>query len=136
MLAADKVRGESDNFPAFKAAATFRPTAVLTGTLATKKWFLPSQRDYFHAYDLLGFADRVYDLGYLNFGYKWYGYLFESAFTAVGGVSFVGTTEERLYWTSTEHNGGSRFEANPGYVGTPTNYSWLKYKVRSFVQYD
>ena len=65
-----------------------------------------------------------------------YSYLFESAFTAVGGVSFVGTTEESFYWTSTEHNGGSRFKANPGYVGTPTNYSWLKYKVRSFVQYD
>lgn len=136
VLAADKVRGESDNFPAFKAAATFRPTAVLTGTLATKKWFLPSQRDYFHAYDLLGFADRVCDIGMLNRGYDWYSYLFESAFTAVGGVSFVGTTEESFYWTSTEHNGGSRFEAKPSFVGTPTHYPWFKYKVRSFVQYD
>lgn len=136
MLPADKVRGESDNFPAFKAAATFHPTAVLTGTLATKKWFLPSQRDYFHAYDLLGFADRVCDIGMLNRPYEWYGYLFESAFTAVGGVSFVGNADEDTYWTSTEHNGGSRFEPNPRYVGTPTNYSWLKYKVRSFVQYD
>ena len=36
----------------------------------------------------------------------------------------------------TEHNGGSRFEPKPSFVGTPTNYSWLKYKVRSFVQYD
>ena len=136
VLPADKIRGESDNFPAFKAAATFHPTAVLTGTLATKKWFLPSQRDYFHAYDLLGFADRVCDIGQLSRAYDWYGYLFESAFTAVGGVPFVGTTEDRFYWTSTSHYGGSRFIANPGSVGTYTNYSWFKYKVRSFVQYD
>lgn len=45
----NKVRGENPDFPAFYAAAHFTPSVGVTGSLVGKKWFLPSELDYFYA---------------------------------------------------------------------------------------
>ena len=131
----DKVKGNNPDFPAFYAAGRFRPSVALSGTLASKKWFLPSQRDYFHAYDLLGFAQDIMLIGSLTQRYRWYGYLFEKAFTDAGGKSFMTTEQDGYYWTSTAHSGGSRFWPIARELYFPTNFSPLEYKVRAFVLY-
>ena len=131
----DKVKGNNPDFPAFYAAGRFRPSVALSGTLASKKWFLPSQQDYFHAYDLLGFAQDIMLIGSLTQRYRWYGYLFEKAFTDAGGKSFMTTEHDGYYWTSTAHSGGSRFWPIARELYFPTNYSPFEYKVRAFVLY-
>ena len=131
----DKVKGNNPDFPAFYAAGRFRPSVALSGTLASKKWFLPSQRDYFHAYDLLGFAQDIMLIGSLTQRYRWYGYLFEKAFTDAGGKSFMTTEQNGYYWTSTAHSGGSRFWPIARELYFPTNFSPFEYKVRAFVLY-
>ena len=131
----DKVKGNNPDFPAFYAAGRFRPSVALSGTLASKKWFLPSQRDYFHAYDLLGFAQDIMLIGSLTQRYRWYGYLFEKAFTDAGGKSFMTTEQDGYYWTSTAHSGGSRFWPIARELYFPSNHSPFEYKVRAFVLY-
>ena len=131
----DKVKGNNPDFPAFYAAGRFRPSVALSGTLASKKWFLPSQRDYFHAYDLLGFAQDIMLIGSLTQRYRWYGYLFEKAFTDAGGKSFMTTEQNGYYWTSTAHSGGSRFWPIARELYFPSNHSPFEYKVRAFVLY-
>jgi hypothetical protein len=131
----DKVKGNNPDFPAFYAAGRFRPSVALSGSLASKKWFLPSQQDYFHAYDLLGFAQDIMSIGSLTQRYRWYGYLFEKAFTDAGGKSFMTTELDGYYWTSTAHSGGSRFWPIARELYFPTNFSPFEYKVRAFVLY-
>lgn len=131
----DKVKGNNPDFPAFYAAGRFRPSVALSGSLASKKWFLPSQRDYFHAYDLLGFAQDIMLIGSLTQRYRWYGYLFEKAFTDAGGKSFMTTEQDGYYWTSTAHSGGSRFWPIARELYFPSNFSPFEYKVRAFVLY-
>ena len=131
----DKVKGNNPDFPAFYAAGRFHPSVALSGSLASKKWFLPSQQDYFHAYDLLGFAQDIMSIGSLTQRYRWYGYLFEKAFTDAGGKSFMTTEQDGYYWTSTAHSGGSRFWPIARELYFPTNFSPFEYKVRAFVLY-
>lgn len=103
------VKGTSPNYPAFKVAAEYTPTlptgVQITGSMATKKWFLPSTDEWRYMYTALCFGSSspsplFYDLTYAN--------LANTAFTQVGGskLQVVGGTLSEMtnyYWSSTEY---------------------------------
>lgn len=130
----NKVKGENPNFPAFYAAAHFNPGVPLGPSLINRQWFLPTQYEYFFAYEYIGFSHNAMTTKALNSPRYYYGYLYEAAFVAAGGRAFLANGIEN-YWTSTSHNGGGRSVPTKSYAGSPSNYRYYEYKVRAFITY-
>ena len=80
-------------FTSFVTAAYYDPEVTYTGTPALQ-WYLPSHYDYTYIFPL-GFGDRTTVTQAKS--YEWYGNLFYTALTQVGGDTF-----NYLEWTSTE----------------------------------
>lgn len=130
----NKVRGENPDFPAFYAAAHFTPSVGVTGSLVGKKWFLPSELDYFYTVVTLGFTEKA-ELKGLYKAYSMYGLLFEHAFKDAGGKPFVNGDETKFFWTSTAFNGGGKVEFQGIATIFGSQYPDHEYKVRAFIKY-
>lgn len=130
----NKVRGENEDFPAFYAAAHFVPTGGVTGSLVGKKWFLPSELDYFYAVVSLGFTEKS-ELKGLWKSYTMYGALFEKAFTQAGGKAFVNDENTKYFWTSTAFSGGGSVEFKGIATTFASRYVDKELKVRAFIKY-
>ena len=130
----NKVRGENPDFPAFYAAAHFTPSVGVTGSLVGKKWFLPSELDYFYTVVTLGFTEKA-ELKGLYKAYSMYGLLFERAFKEAGGKPFLNDEDTKHFWTSTAFNGGGRVEFQGIATIFGSEYPNYEYKVRAFIKY-
>lgn len=130
----NKVRGENPDFPAFYAAAHFTPSVGVTGSLVGKKWFLPSELDYFYAVVTLGFTEKA-ELKGLYKAYSIYGLLFERAFKEAGGKPFLNDEDTKHFWTSTAFNGGGQVEFQGIATIFGSQYPDYEYKVRAFIKY-
>lgn len=130
----NKVRGENEDFPAFYAAAHFVPSGGVTGSLVGKKWFLPSELDYFYAVVSLGFTEKSEIKG-LYRAYTMYGVLFEKAFTQAGGKAFVNDENTKYFWTSTAVGGGGSVEFKGIATIFGSKYVDNELKVRAFIKY-
>ena len=128
------MRGENPDFPAFYAAAHFTPSVGVTGSLVGKKWFLPSELDYFYTVVTLGFTEKA-ELKGLYKAYSMYGLLFERAFKEAGGKPFLNDEDTKLFWTSTAFNGGGKVEFQGIATIFGSQYPDYKYKVRAFIKY-
>lgn len=135
------VKGNSSDFPAFKAAGDYNPGSV-SGTMIGKKWYLPAYGEWKYAFTVLGFGDITqvnrFDI------YPWYGDLARIAFTQVGGTA-LNPDNTTAYWSSTECKLYSWQSArNAGVVyPRPGNFFWstiekhwaTAFHVRPFVHY-
>ena len=98
------IKANSSRYPAFYAAGHYTPTlptgVTLTGSIVGKHWHLPSHGEWKLAVGALGFGDisnlNAYDINRLIYGYLW-----DIAFTQVGGDVLCRYGTKR-YWTSTE----------------------------------
>ena len=142
------VKGTSNNFPAFKAAAEYTPTLPagvnLTGKMVGKKWFLPSWGEWVVAYTALGCGSTSeIDARRSSFSgayFPWYIALARSAFTQVGGTLFEGGASSKYYYSSSE---STFWYPSPITMYTPHNgfRNWdagmdSGAYVRSFIHYD
>ncbi|WP_024990884.1 hypothetical protein [Hoylesella marshii] len=135
------VKGNSSDFPAFKAAADYNPGVSVSGTMVSKKWYLPAYGEWKYVFTVLGFSDITkvnrWDI------YPWYGDLVRMAFTQVGGT-VLNVDYDTRYWSSTEyrHYSWSRFCAGAVELRRESCY-WSGYekvdnaqiRVRPFIRY-
>ena len=142
------VKGTSNDFPAFKAAAEYTPTLPagvnLTGKMVGKKWFLPSWGEWVVAYTALGFGSTSeIDAHSSSIGgtyLQWYIGLARSAFTQVGGTLFEGGASSKYYYSSSESTEDS--SPSPITIYTPNGFRIWDLNmdsgayVRSFIHYD
>ena len=98
------IKANSSRYPAFYAAGHYTPTLPtgvnLTGSIVGKHWHLPSHGEWKLAVGALGFGD-ISNLNAYNINRLIYGYLWDIAFTQVGGDVLCRYGTKR-YWTSTE----------------------------------
>ena len=114
------IKANSSRYPAFYAAGHYTPTLPtgvnLTGSIVGKHWHLPSNGEWKLAVGALGFGD-ISNLNTYHIARLIYGYLWDIAFTQVGGdvLCRYGT---KWYWTSTEdgHYNIPMLEPNPTYM--------------------
>ena len=114
------IKANSSRYPAFYAAGHYTPTLPtgvnLTGSIVGKHWHLPSNGEWKLAVGALGFGD-ISNLNTYHIARLMYGYLWDIAFTQVGGdvLCRYGT---KWYWTSTEdgHYNIPMLEPNPTYI--------------------
>ncbi|ALO48657.1 hypothetical protein [Hoylesella enoeca] len=130
----NKVKGLNPNFTAFKSAADYNPGVAYTGSPALK-WFLPSYSDWKMPFSL-GFAN-IPAVPQVFQHYDWYGNLFASTFTQVGGTALI---PYKGYWTSSEIKdqwAGTVFLSFERSVMWEFNYKSAmgNYRVRPFVKY-
>ena len=114
------IKANSSRYPAFYAAGHYTPTlptgVILTGSIVGKHWHLPSHGEWKLAVGALGFGD-ISNLNAYNINRQIYGYLWDIAFTQVGGDVLCRYGTKR-YWTSTEdgHYNIPTLEPNPTYM--------------------
>ena len=91
------VKGNSADYPAFKACGDYDPGVIVTGANISK-WYLPASGEWSYLVATLGFGD----LNWLASSVNWYGYLSDIAFTQVGGTTMWGGVYNYIYWSSSE----------------------------------
>ena len=136
------VKGNSSDFPAFKAAGDYNPGSV-SGTMVGKKWYLPAYGEWKYAFTVLGFGDITqvnrFDI------YPWYGDLARIAFTQVGGTAlnpdyttaYWSSTECKIYsWQPSARNAGVVYPRPGNFFWSTIEKHWTTaFRVRPFVHY-
>ncbi|ALO48768.1 hypothetical protein [Hoylesella enoeca] len=128
------VKGNSADFPAFKACDNYTPYVSMSGTMVGKKWYLPAYGEWKYVFSNLGFGDISTITKWDT--YQWYGRLASGAFTQVSGSGFIGGS---YYWSSSEYNSSNACFVYPterymnwGYYGSRKDYVA---RVRPFIHY-
>lgn len=129
----NQVKGQNSDFLAFYAAAHYNPGVVYTGS-PTLQWYLPSANDWMQMKTVAfwNMGPVIYD----NQTAACYLYLFDTAFTQVGGNNISNI----LFWTSTEVYPSEAISYwMEGFSGPGTSWKNNSYdvgnKVRAFVTY-
>ena len=129
------VKGNSADYPAFKACGDYDPGVIVTGANISK-WYLPAYGEWSYLVATLGFGDLT---AWINSSMNWYGRLSDIAFKQVGGQGFP-TSGDISYWSSSEYLWMTTYQAGlfrwgSTFVGREYNLKTFDMYVRPFVKY-
>lgn len=117
------VKGNSNDFPAFKACGDYNPGVPVSGSLVGKKWYLPAMGEMKYVFTALGFCDEA-ESGWRQLPLC-YGVLADLAFTQIGSSAFM--NNGRTYWTSTEYDDGAGEHNTAGTICL--SYQYQQYRM-------
>ena len=129
------VKGNSADYPAFKACGDYDPGVIVTGANISK-WYLPAYGEWSYLFATLGFGDLT---AWINSSMNWYGHLSDIAFKQVGGQGFP-TSGDINYWSSSEYLWMTTYQAGlfrwgDTFVSHGYNLKTFDMYVRPFVKY-
>ena len=126
------VKGNSTDYPPFRAAGHYNPGVPVSGTMVGKRWFLPSYGEW--KYLIITYFGNIYEV--TTFGvsnlFHVYGNLGDAAFLQVGGSDFY-----NWYWLSSEHTSkwAGMTSLNDGGAQVFYQIKSEYYRIRPFIYY-